>query len=206
MSVSIGPPHLFGNELSLLEEVFQRGYRRYFEFGLGGSTLMAVRHSFDAIVAVDSDPAWVSAVKRHAEFADAINQGRATILHGNIGPTREWGNPQDESSLKLWPNYIATGWREWAKRLTLPDIVYIDGRFRVSCAFSVAVICGGRDLDRSPLVLIHDFSDERPAYRDVLKFFEIEKQEGSLVALNLREGLLPADALANLLQRQFDFG
>ncbi|MGJ4952585.1 hypothetical protein [Bradyrhizobium sp. HKCCYLS20291] len=206
MSITIGPPHLFGSELSLLEDVFRRDYRRYFEFGLGGSTLMAVRHGFDSIVAVDSDPSWVAAVKTHPEFSDAIKEGRAAILHGNIGPTREWGNPQDESNLKLWPNYIAAGWREWAKRKSLPDIVFIDGRYRVSCAFSVVVAFGRERHGDGPMVLMHDFLDERPAYRDVLKYYEIEQQEGSLVALKIRRESSSTEALADLLTRQFDFG
>ena len=37
--------------------------RRYFEFGMGGSSLMAVRAGIAEMVSIDSDPAWVDAVR-----------------------------------------------------------------------------------------------------------------------------------------------
>lgn len=205
MSLSVESPHLFDNEHSFMADVFHRGFKRYLEFGVGGSTLMAVRCNFDAIVAVDSDLSWISAVRNHPEVANALTAGRASVLHGDIGPIREWGNPKDASSIRCWPNYIAAAWREWAKRSCLPDLIYIDGRFRVACAYSVAVVLAG-DRASDSRVLMHDFSEERPSYRDVLKFYEIVEEEGSLVELKLREDATPTAALADLLLRQFDFG
>lgn len=206
MSVSVGAAHLFGNELALMTDVFRRGFKRYLEFGIGGSTLMAVQNSFESIVAVDFDMSWVSAVRSEPDVAKAISAGRASILHGDIGPICEWGNPVDTGSISRWPNYIAVAWEEWGRRSSLPDLIYIDGRFRVACAYSVAAILARDNKSGKSIVLMHDFSIERPSYKDVLKYFEIVEQEGSLVALRLGADVNPTAALADLLLRQFDFG
>jgi hypothetical protein len=39
----LGAPHLFGEEPELMQRVFADSCRRYFEFGIGGSTLLALR-------------------------------------------------------------------------------------------------------------------------------------------------------------------
>jgi hypothetical protein len=186
--------------------IWQRAFVDAARIPSRSSTLMAVQANFEAIVAVDSDPSWVSAVKTHPEFSEAIAQGRASVIHGNIGSTREWGNPKDGSDVRLWPNYIASAWREWARRACLPDLVYIDGRFRVACAYSVVVACGGSEASNRPVVLMHDFSEARPSYGDVLKFFDIEQRENSLVVLKIRADASSLEAMADLLGRQFDYG
>jgi hypothetical protein len=52
--LEIGPPHFFGSELDLFEDSL-KGVQQYLEFGIGGSTLVAVRLGLPSIVAIDSD-------------------------------------------------------------------------------------------------------------------------------------------------------
>jgi hypothetical protein len=188
-----------------MQRVFASGIRNYMEFGLGGSTLAAIRAGAETIISVDSDPAWVAAVRRHAEIAPLVASGAASILHGDIGPVGEWGNPVDRTPSTKWPRYIATAWAEAARRNLSPDLIYVDGRFRVSCCYSIAAIAAGRS-SVPPHVLLHDVNEGRKHYLDVLTFFDIAEQVGSLCLLKLRENASPAGALASLLGRQFDFG
>jgi predicted RNA methylase len=204
MNVQIGEPHLFGSERDFFVAAVEKS-RRYSEFGLGGSSLLAARIGVETIVAVDSDKAWVDGVRKNPEVAAKIADGSMAVLHGDIGPTRDWGNPVDNSEIRKWPNYIRAPWAEWGRRQSMPDLVFVDGRFRVACCLSVVVAFGAGAIP-PPLTMMHDYNEERPHYQDVLEFFELEHLEGSLAFLRMREGASCAAALGKLLHRQFDYG
>ena len=199
----IGPPYMSDAELAALRGWLRGGARHYGEFGMGGSTLEAVRAGFDTIVAVDTDKRWVQGVRAHREVAPLIRAGRAAALHGDIGPTREWGNPLDDTQARRWPRYIQAFWAEWAKRGLQPDLVLVDGRFRVSCAISALL---ARDGDAAGLrVMVHDMLPQRMgSYGPILDFFEPEVQVESLWLLRPRP--LPARSalLVGFLSRLTD--
>jgi hypothetical protein len=194
-------------ELALFRRVLGAGRRRYAEFGTGGSSLLAVREPFDIIVGVESDQEWARKVREEEEVAAAITAGRASILHADIGPTGAWGGPVDRDKPQKWPNYIATMWSEWERRQSFPDLVLVDGRFRVACALSVALLAaaqrGGRE---APLVVLHDVSDRRPNYNRVFDFFHLEEQAETLVVLSPRQRVAPEAILAGMLGRIFEVG
>lgn len=198
----IGDPHLSEAERDAFVAAVEKS-RRYCEFGLGGSSLLAARLGVQTIVAVDSDKAWVDGVRENPEVAPRIADGSMAVLHADIGPTRDWGNPTSEDTARKWPNYIAVAWAEWGRRGVMPDLVFVDGRFRVACCLSVVVASAA---GRPPLTMLHDFDDERPHYREVLDFFDLERLEGSLAFLRVREAASGVLALSRLLHRQFDFG
>jgi hypothetical protein len=199
----IGPPHMSEAELAAFRGWLRAGARLYGEFGMGGSTLEAARAGFDGIVAVDSDKRWVQSVRAHREIAPLIREGRVAALHGDIGPTREWGNPLDDSQARRWPRYVQAFWAEWARRGQQPGLVLVDGRFRVACALSTLL---ARDGDAGDLrVMVHDMLPERMgSYGPILDFFEPEAQAGSLWLL--RPKPLPGRAalLTGFLSRLTD--
>lgn len=196
----LGKPRMDPVELALFERVLASGRRRYAEFGTGGSTLLAVRAGFEMLVGVESDPAWARRVREDPAVAPLVADGRAAILHADIGPVGAWGSPIDKSSQPLWPRYIATMWEEWARRGAFPDLVLVDGRFRVACCLSVALLAAaGRH--PAPLVLLHDVMDSRPNYRRVFDAFHLEEQAGSLCVMTPRQRVAPEALLAALLGR-----
>ena len=150
----IGAPYMSAEELAAFRAWLRAGAATYAEFGMGGSTLEAARCGFEHMVSVDSDRRWVDSVRAHPEIAPAIAQGRLAALHGDVGPTREWGNPLDDSQARRWPRYIQAQWSEWVRRGRQPDLILVDGRFRVACALSALL---ARDGDAAPLrVMVHD--------------------------------------------------
>lgn len=196
----LGKPRMEPAEIALLERVLASGRRRYAEFGTGGSTLLAVRHGFEMLVGVESDPAWARMVREHPAVSPLVAAGRAAILHADIGPVGAWGSPIDKSSQPLWPRYIAAMWEEWARRGAFPDLVLVDGRFRVACCLSVALLAAaGRH--PAPLVLLHDVMDSRPNYRRVFDAFHLEEQAGTLCVMTPRQRVAPEALLAALLGR-----
>lgn len=201
--LEIGPPHFFGSELDLFEDSL-KDVQQYLEFGIGGSTLVAVRLGLPSIVAIDSDNKWVEAVRSHNEVAPLLISQRVTVIHANIGPVATWGHPIGCTSVAMWPNYLRSAWDEWARRKSVPDLVFVDGRFRVACCLSVLASCATEiDTGKFPRVLIHDLFDSRPQYNHIFKYFETVKCVGSMHLLKVRRDVKLVGAVTDLLRFQF---
>jgi hypothetical protein len=179
--------------------------QRYFELGMGGSTLLAVRSGVAQIVSVDSDKSWIEAVRAHPEIAPHCAAGSTSLIHADIGPVADWGRPADRSAVRQWSRYVSAGWTEWARRNTLPDLVLVDGRFRLACCLSVALVAAHQPPESWPLILLHDVDDKRSYYRDALEFLEQTDQVETLLIMKPRRDISAALALARLLEKQFDF-
>ena len=162
---------------------------------------MAIRSDFERVVTVDSDPDWLAAVRGNPEIAAAIDAGRADIRHADIGPVVEWGNPKNREQIQKWPNYITAAWEVWAERGEAPDLVYVDGRFRVACCLSVILACGANANVR---VLLHDVSPERPHYDEVFEFFDVIERVNTLLVLKIKPGISISRVMSVFLRRQFD--
>src|SRR5687767_427938 len=100
--------------------------RKIVEYGTGGSTILALSAGVQ-LLSVESDADWLNKVKDIEIVRQAEQQGRATLIHVNVGPTGDWGFPIDQAHRQAWPNYSAAPWRHWENA----DLVLIDGRFRV---------------------------------------------------------------------------
>jgi hypothetical protein len=188
-------------ERELFERTLAAGVRRYMEFGAGGSTLLALRAGASDLVVVESDPTWIAAVAEHPEAAAAIAEHRLALLGADIGPTREFGYPAAmDAPAARWSRYVQVGWAEWARRGTRPDLVFVDGRFRVACCLSVLLACS----DSPVRVLVHDICPERPGYAAILSCYDVIMQSGTLYQLAPRPHLSAAGVLSALLEAQFD--
>lgn len=98
----------------------------YLEYGAGSSTLAALRHPGLAVTSVESDRTLVRAVRAAArgiggaaERLDARDRGWPV--------SREWGYPMAGDPIEQGRRYV-----EGADDVD-PDLVLIDGRFRVAC-------------------------------------------------------------------------
>jgi hypothetical protein len=206
--VHIGDPHLFGQEPALFASALGTS-RRYLEFGTGGSTLLAIRQGIGAMVAVESDPAWIDALRKHPEIVGAIGDGKLGLVHGDVGPVAPLGYPRDYASgtqdKVLWPNYIRAGWQEVSKRGYVPDLVYVDGRFRVGCCLSVVLACKDYvPVGQAPQVLVHDIAEDRPHYEPIFRFFDVVEAVNTLRLLRIKADASTLDAFALLMDYQFD--
>ncbi|MDX1780018.1 MAG: hypothetical protein R3256_01745 [Thalassovita sp.] len=103
------------------------------EYGSGGSTVMAAELG-KTVWSVESDPDWAQMMRDY--FAAHPPLGEVHIVHADIGPTRQWGQPVDDSGWKKFPRYPLAIWDRAG--FTHPDVVLVDGRFRVGCALATA--------------------------------------------------------------------
>lgn len=143
--------------------------KRYLEFGAGGSTYQAARLGVDFIV-VETDPYFLDSVRAKVQTAGLGHSGQV-FRHANIGKTGPWGRPVGkltEARRGLFrrasdpPDECYDG--------LLPDLVMIDGRFRVACAFKVFNMLYG---ETGWTVIIDDYTD-RPQYHCIEEYAQVE--------------------------------
>lgn len=159
-------PAMTSKERELFQKYISR-CKRYFEFGSGGSSVVAKEHGL-TVHGVESDKNWVDKLKEH--LGDDFK-----VEHVDIGPTGEWGYPTSKDEEKF-PHYS----RSIFNHKDYFDLILVDGRFRVAC--TIAAIMHTLKTNPSPYttkIFIHDFWN-RNQYHKVLEFLdEIEKVESA---------------------------
>lgn len=160
------------------------------EYGAGGSTVMAAEMAGKTVFAVESDLAWIARLESWL----AAHPPRAQVhLHrAEIGPTGDWGHPRHEGSFRRWPAYPLAVWDR--PDFAHPDVVLIDGRFRVACLLSVLF-----RITRPVTVWFDDYRDRRPYHR-VEDLLRPAAMVGRMARFDLRPTPVPPARLAWMLE------
>ncbi len=155
------------------------------EYGSGGSTLLASDLPDKRIYTVESDRRWID--KLNAWYFGHPPASMPLLHHVDIGPTRKWGHPTDEATFRLWPAYVQSIWDHGD--FVAPDVVLIDGRFRLACLLTAAL------RTRKPIcVLVDDYVD-RPAYHEAEEVIGAPRMIGRMARFDLVPGLIPMHRL-----------
>lgn len=170
-------------ERSILREEYGKA-ECILEFGSGGSTLLASNLG-KKIFSVESDKNW-------AERMEKI-QG-VKIHHVDIGPTKGHGHPKDKSKQHKWPEYPTSVWDR--PDFEHPDIILIDGRFRVAC-FLVASI----RIQKTTKILFDDF--ERKQYKIASDIFPTKLICGRLAIFDLHPNKFDFSKISILFNNLF---
>ena len=102
-----------------------------------------------------------------------MNTSKLTYTLTDVGCQNNWGYPAKGVLKEQWLPYFRT-----IRTVDpIPDLVLIDGRFRVACALNAWLA-----VDTHTLVLFDDFTN-RPHYHTVLKYFTIVETVGRMVLL-----------------------
>jgi hypothetical protein len=123
------------------------------EYGSGGSTLLGAKLG-KYVVSVESSSSWLLGV-----LGAAVEQnlpGKIVPIWTDIGVTKEWGFPVDESNWKNWSDYPRLPWQYCKQHNLSPDVVLIDGRFRLACFLSACV-----SVTKETLILFDDYEDRK---------------------------------------------
>ncbi|RVT90221.1 hypothetical protein [Sphingomonas crocodyli] len=129
----------------------------YLEFGSGGSTVLAASMGIETIT-VESDR-WYGRAVQQKIGPDAPN----TMIFVNLGLTRDWSYPVFKKLTPArrarWAQYTEAPMRHIA---TLggrfPDLVLVDGLFRIACALACAR--EARRLNRPVTICVDDYNDK----------------------------------------------
>lgn len=134
----------------------------YLEYGSGGSTRMAVRLNVPRIYSVESSAAFGKEVRRRVSW-----DRKETVFKMIVPPfgeTGAWGYPRPES-YKSWGAYVNRVWDVAEAEGASPDLVLIDGRFRVACFLMTWLRA-----KPGTIVLFDDFTDRIDRYGVALQF------------------------------------
>lgn len=129
----------------------------YAEYGCGASTIWCANNTAVPIIAVDTSSEWIARVRQGSGRTDNLN-----MVHVDLGELGDWGRPVEYSRRRAFADYIAAPWTFDAK----PDLILVDGRFRVACFLQSLV-----NADEGATILFDDYT-ERRQYHVVEEFAE----------------------------------
>ena len=180
------------NEKELLKKYLTKS-NRYLEFGLGGSTIFALIHTQIPVISIDTNIPWIDFMKKYKIVSQNLGN-RLEIFHFDIGPTKSWGFPVDETHKEKFPDFSS----KIFELISADDfdMILIDGRFRVACALQV--ILKRYHNPQNLRILIHDYSF-REEYKLVEKYLEVIENQDSLFVFKIR-----SDIEIDEVQKEYD--
>jgi hypothetical protein len=156
--------------------------RIYLEYGSGGSTIVAAK-SRVRFKTVDSDPFFLRAVEN--KITGEFGSPNGEFIYCNIGMTELWGIPifkrLSAGRCNRWKRYPLAPWLNHDASF-LPDLVLIDGRFRVACALTTIKHLTNK---ASFEILVDDYGD-RPEYREIEKYAELSSMHGRMAVFKAK--------------------
>lgn len=160
------------------------------EYGSGGSTVLAGDAVSGSVVSIESDPDWAAMMRRW--FEENPPKVPVTVKHVDIGPTKSWGRPATDQKWRRWPNYASGAWD--LPEVTSPDLVIVDGRFRVACVLAAMF------RTRAPLTLLFDDYVNRPRYHRIEKFVRPVETFGRMARFEITPNAVPAEHLTEIIR------
>lgn len=164
-------PHLGTHDKSMFYKTLDR-CKVYFEYGCGGSTYQASIRNMK-IYSVESDIFWQNKLKQ------TISSNNIKYIFSDIDTKpNTWGHPGINATNEQKINYSNHILNLTTQEQKAIDIVFIDGRFRVSCCLKCY------DVITDNCVIAFDDFFNRPHYHIVLAYFDvIEKTEDNRMAI-----------------------
>ena len=164
------PDQLFGgNDAMFKEHVLDA--KCYAEYGAGKSTVWVANNTNAHIIAADTDTRWLKSVEAK------IDRENIHYVWTDCGEIANWGRPRSYAKRQNFMTYAKSVWGKDIK----PDLVLIDGRFRVLCFLnSVALASPGTK------IIFDDYSD-RPQYHIVEEVLKPMQQHDRQVLFEVPE-------------------
>lgn len=185
-------PAMTHREIDLLNRYINT-CKNYFEFGIGGSTVYVCNNTNANIRGVDSSTEWISNVQK------MVDNKRVKLTHIDIGPTREWGNPVDDSFKHKWSDYYTS----IHKTDIEPDLILVDGRFRINCILQSILFSIEKNID--PIISLHDC--QRPGYKHGTDYLECIDRSDNLAMFKISKDRIDIDMLNSTSDKfKYNFG
>ncbi len=164
------------------------------EYGVGGSTVMAAEMAGKTITSVETDQLWVDTLQ--AWFAQNPCISAPDIIWSNIGKTKAWGRPADDSHWKDYARYPLDIWM--LEDIPHPDVVLVDGRFRAGCVLATAFQC-----KQKTRVLVDDYK-RRTSYHSIEKIVGAPRLIGRMAEFEITPTPIPAEHLLEIITHMQD--
>ncbi|MCB1476376.1 MAG: hypothetical protein H6917_13290 [Novosphingobium sp.] len=134
--------------------------KNYFEYGCGKSTEYLYKYSNVNIYSVDTSQEWASKIQG---LSKDKGDNRLNVKWVDVGPVIDWGTPESFVKRQNFAEYANWFWELGVD----PDLVVIDGRFRVCCFLT--------SIKFAPVgtkILFDDYAD-RPSYHVAEEFLPV---------------------------------
>lgn len=168
-------------------ELFRRhlpGAQAYGEYGCGLSTLWVCAHFDIPVMSVDTSQRWIDYVRQKLEGHEGVE-----LQHVDLGELGDWGRPLTYARRESIRDYTEGPWRGVEK----PNVVLIDGRFRVACFFASLIHA------RPGTVILFDDYAHRPNYHLVEEYVAPQEICGRQAAF-----VVPADLPGEELRSEYE--
>ena len=195
LPANLSPPELTlpPDEAAAVTASYAAG-RVILEYGSGGSTVLAGQMEGKIVTSVESDKAWVARLRDWFAANPAVSP--VTLHHAYIGRTREWGFPKSLKQHTKWASYPVGIWDE--PGFEVPDVVLIDGRFRLACMLIVML------RTPHPVTVLWDDYAERPHYHRVEQLVAPVAMAGRLARFDITPRSLQPEMLRLLADSYLD--
>ena len=130
----------------------------YGEYGCGHSTIWISNNTQIKIISVDSSKIWIEKIKGIVK-----EQQEIMFQWIDCGELEEWGRPKTYEKRENFQNYINAIWQYPSFK---PDLILIDGRFRVACLLASLL-----NSNPGTKIIFDDYFD-RPHYHVVEEFIQ----------------------------------
>jgi hypothetical protein len=108
-----------------------KGVSSYFEFGLGGSTLLALESDVQEVVSVETRIEHITSIVSNLGLQSYIYGNRLVLKHYALGDTLEWGQPRANPEKSKVYEYVHS------HTSRSPEMILVDGRYRIACCCSI---------------------------------------------------------------------
>ncbi|MTJ04233.1 MAG: hypothetical protein FH759_05995 [Sediminimonas qiaohouensis] len=160
------------------------------EYGSGGSTVMGAELG-KRVLSVESDKKWAKMMRDW--FVSNPPSRAVDVIWSDVGKTKKWGYPVDDSGWKRFARYPLEVWD--LPEFEHPDVVLVDGRFRVGCALATAYRI------TRPVTLYFDDYVNRRRYHEVETFIGAPVETyGRMARFDLEPAALPPEKLLRIVQ------
>lgn len=168
----------------------------FLEYGAGGSTILAAARGVNHIYSVESDQAFFQDIER--QISEINTKSKFYPVYVNIGKTGKFGYPEDKSKVKAWPNYPTQPWELLSEKGHTPDLILVDGRFRVACFLASLLSC------QAGTYLMFDDYYDRPHYHVAEKYAKVVRKAGRLAIFMLENSFNCSSAAFDLAKYSVD--
>ncbi len=162
------------------------------EYGSGGSTVLASELPGRSVFSVESDKSWAQMMRGWFAANPPVSGTEVDVIWSDIGDTKEWGRPVDESEWRRWSRYPLQVWT--LPEFKHPDVVLVDGRFREGCALAACFMA------ERPITLLFDDYAGRKQYHHVEEFLGAPEMTGRMARFDITPQPIPPKRLLRIMQ------
>lgn len=156
--------------------------KSYLEFGSGGTTYAAAKMGVP-FVSKESDLLFSLSVQKTIRDAGYATPNQHYV-HADIGVTGTWGYPIKFKNVGDDQLARFAAYSDMPPTLR-PDLILIDGRFRVACALKCIKALGD---DTGWVIVVDDYVD-RTGYHVIEEFAQLQKMVGRMAVFGAKSDL-----------------